>query len=334
MASAVVPVKITTISAGKFRRYKHFRTVDYITTPSVMLQNIIDIAKIVAGTVQSLWIVLRYRPDVVFAKGGFVCLPVGWAARLLRVSVVIHDSDARPGLTNRLLASFAGGIATGYPLENYPYQRDKSIYTGVPIRKGYKPVSNARQNEAKRALDIDPVTPLIVGVGGGLGARSINSAMVRSASDLADTGAKFVIVAGKKYYPDTQDEAGNLPNIEVLEFVTDGLLGLLSAADIVVTRASATSLQELACLRKAIIAVPARQLSDQHENAKQYAEKGAAIVLDDDALEQGELTGVLRQLLDDEKSRNSLAEALHEFARPNAAKEVAKLIIDTSDKNR
>ncbi|NCU39102.1 hypothetical protein EOL96_08815, partial [Candidatus Saccharibacteria bacterium] len=116
MDGAPVPVRVSTISAGKFRRYRHFRFVDYITTPSVMIRNIGDIAKITVGFFQSLWIIGWFRPDVIFAKGGFVCLPVGWAARVLRVPLVIHDSDARPGLTNRLLASFASAIATGYPL--------------------------------------------------------------------------------------------------------------------------------------------------------------------------------------------------------------------------
>ena len=104
MQHAAVPVQVRTIAAGKFRRYQHLSVVRQLLMPSIVLANILDIFKILAGICQSLWLVLHVRPDVIFAKGGFVCLPVGIAARCLRVPVVIHDSDARPGLTNRVMA--------------------------------------------------------------------------------------------------------------------------------------------------------------------------------------------------------------------------------------
>lgn len=327
MSGAKVPVRITAITAGKFRRYKHFRFIDYLTTPSVTLQNMVDLMKITVGFLQSLWIMLRFRPDVVFAKGGFVCLPVGWAARMLRIPVVIHDSDARPGLTNRLLAPFAHAIATGYPLENYPYDTDKTIYTGVPIRVECQPVDEARQKAAKKAYGLAAQRQLVVGFGGGLGAKSINAAIVESAKALEST--QFIVVAGVKHYESTLDAAADLGNVQVLEFLANGMIELLSAADVVVTRASATALQELAGLKKPIIAVPARQLGDQHKNAEVYQTKGAAIILNDSELEQGDLTPQLQRILGDESVRNSLATHLHTFARPHAARDVATLILKT-----
>ena len=332
MAEASMLVRVSTISAGKFRRYRHFRFVDYITTPSVTLKNIADVAKIIVGFAQSLWIIGLFRPDVVFAKGGFVCLPVGWAARVWRVPIVIHDSDARPGLTNRLLAPFARAIATGYPLDNYPYDKQVSAYTGVPIRAGCAPVSNERQRDAKRAYDIAPSTRLIVGVGGGLGARSINRALVESAAVLPKQSVKIIIVAGMKHYNETLELAAGSDQIEVLEFVAEGMVELLSAADIVVTRSSATSLQELAGLAKPIIAVPARQLGDQHKNAAVYGAAEAAIVLGDDALERGELGGTLKELLTNSDKQAALAHNLHQFARPHAARDVARIVIATVKK--
>lgn len=297
-----------------------------------MIQNILDISNIILGTVQALWLVHRYRPDVVFAKGGFVCLPVGWAARLLRVPIVIHDSDARPGLTNRLLATFARSVATGYPLENYHYDKHKTVYTGVPIRSGFDAVSSSRQLEAKKSLGIEPSTMLVVGVGGGLGARSINEALVRSAASLQDLDVRIIIVAGSTHYEDTVKAADKYSRVEVLKFVSEGMQDLLSAADIVVTRASATSLQELAGLKKAVIAVPARQLADQHENARQLAKERAAIVLSDDDLDAGEMDSTLKSLLSDDNARKLLAGALHKFARPNASRDVARLIIEATEK--
>lgn len=332
MAGADVPVRVSTISAGKFRRYRHFRFVDYITTPSVTLKNIADITKIVVGFFQALWIIGRFRPDVIFAKGGFVCLPVGWAARVWRVPLVLHDSDARPGLTNRLLAPSASAIATGYPLDNYSYNETISTYTGVPIRHGSRVVSEEKQRELKRAYGIAAGTKLVVGMGGGLGARSINRALVACAHSMAHHAVKIIIVSGVKHYEETVQLAAGNEQIEVLEFVAEGMIELLSAADLVVTRASATSLQELAGLAKPIVAVPARQLGDQHKNAAVYAAKDAAVVLDDDALERGELDAAVDALLGDTKARESLARNLHAFARPHAARDVARVILAATKK--
>lgn len=329
MAGATMPVSISTIRAGKFRRYKHFRLIDYVTTPSVLFHNLIDIVQIAIGFIQSMWLILRFRPDIIFAKGGFVCLPVGWAARLCRVPIVIHDSDARPGLTNRLIAPFARAIATGYPLENYPYDQHKSTYTGVPIRAECRPVTSDMQRSAKSAFGISSDTRLTVGVGGGLGAKAINVALIEAAKTLP-TDTHCIIVAGVKHYEDALQAANGLANIEILEFVAEGMVELLSAADIVVTRASATSLQELAGLQKPIIAVPARQLGDQHKNAELYAAADAAIVLDDDALEHGELTTTLATLLDDPTRQEQLSKNLHAFAKPHAATDVAQIVLNVA----
>ena len=331
MQTAPMDVDVRIISAGKLRRYEHFRFVDYLTTPSVILSNFVDVFKLAIGFFQSLGIMMRFRPDVVFAKGGFVCLPIGWAARLMRVPVVIHDSDARPGLTNRLLAPFATAIATGYPLENYSYDTTKSRYTGVPIRHDIEPVSEANQSVAKRSLGVDPDKLLVVATGGGLGSRQINHAMVASVGVVRSHSARAIVIAGKKHYQETLEIARECGDVlTVQDFVSEGMIELLSAADVVVTRASATSLQELAGLKKAIIVVPARQLGDQHKNAAVYREADAAIVLNDDQLEAGELATTLDALFADSDRRDVLAAHLHDFAHPDAAQAVAQLILETA----
>ena len=94
-------VRVDTIISGKLRRYHHLTFLQHLTIPSVLWPNLRDGVLVVAGVVQSVNKLLIWRPDVVFTKGGYVCLPVGWAARFLRIPLVIHDSDAHPGLTNR-----------------------------------------------------------------------------------------------------------------------------------------------------------------------------------------------------------------------------------------
>ena len=324
MSHATMPVKTRVISAGKLRRYKHFRIWDYIIHPSVMARNVLDSGKIIVGIFQSISVIRSYSPDVVFLKGGYVCLPVGIAARLCKIPVLIHDSDARPGLTNRMLAPKADKIATGYPVENYPYDTAKTHYTGVPINDKFTTVSPERQSALKKRLGFSGTTPLIIAIGGGLGSRSINEAMIEALPKLAGVGAHAVIVAGKSNYARVKEDCEPYHNVTVFEFVAEGLVSLLGAADIVVTRASATSLQELAGLKKPVIAVPAKQLGDQHKNATVYEAAQAAVVLsDDDIALPNRLANEIVNLLHDTKRRQLLAENLHEFARPHAARAAA-----------
>lgn len=332
MSHASMPVETHIISAGKLRRYKHFKPWHYLIHPSVVMRNILDSGKIIIGTLQSIRLIRRYKPDVIFLKGGYVCLPVGIAARLCRVPVVIHDSDARPGLTNRILAPRADKIATGYPVENYPYDRQKTVYTGVPINENFTTISLAKQKILKERLHLSPTAPLVMAIGGGLGARSINNAMVEAIPKLAGIGAHAVIVAGKLNYSQVKDASEPYHNVTVLEFVSEGLVRLLSAADIVVTRASATSLQELAGLAKPIICVPSKALGDQHKNAAVYQQAGAAeIMTDDEIARPGRLGNKIVDLLHDESRRESLARSIHEFARPHAARDVATLLREMAE---
>lgn len=335
MSHASMPVTTHIISAGKLRRYKHFKLWHYIIHPSVMTRNILDSGKIIIGILQSIRLIRKYKPDVIFLKGGYVCLPVGTAARLCRVPVVIHDSDARPGLTNRILAPRADKIATGYPVENYPYSHHKTTYTGVPINENFTTISVAKQQTLKKRLSLSPSAPLVVAVGGGLGAQSINTAMVEALPKLAGIGAHAVVIAGKHNYTQIKDASEPYHNVTVLEFVSEGLVRLLGAADIVVTRASATSLQELAGLAKPIIAVPAKALGDQHKNAAVYQEASAAIIMTDDEIARpGRLGNEIVDLLHDSSRRETLSRNIHKFARPHAARDVAKLLREMAEDGR
>jgi UDP-N-acetylglucosamine--N-acetylmuramyl-(pentapeptide) pyrophosphoryl-undecaprenol N-acetylglucosamine transferase len=327
MQQLTFPVKVTTIPSGKLRRYAHFSWWHYVRHFSIVLHNLYDSLKTVAGFFASIWLIARFRPDIVFAKGGFVCLPVGYAARLLRVPLVIHDSDARPGLTNRLLARFAQAIGTGMPLENYTYNAIITTYVGVPIDPAITPVSDAQKIQYRKEQGLPIDTPLIVTVGGGLGSVVINTATIAAARDIEEAGvsAYFYNVTGVGNYDTACEQSEGTLQYKAVAFVYENMHKVLGAADIVVTRASATTLQELAGLRKAVIAVPAKQLGDQKKNAELFGSYGAVEVLQDDALEK-DLPDVLIKLLNDGTRRERLATKLHEFARPHAARDMAQII--------
>lgn len=329
MEHAAVPVTVRTIAAGKFRRYKHLTFLQHFTVPAVVFGNLRDTMRIAHGFLQSLWILLTNRPDVVFAKGGYVCLPMGLAAWVLRVPLVIHDSDTRPGLTNRILSRFARVIATGSPLENYPYKQAISHYVGVPIGDGFEPVTAERQAALKQQLGFAADQKLVVATGGGLGAKSINDAMVRIAPALSMAGIAVYVVTGKKHYDAIAQQLAGLDNIIATPFVYEGMADVLGAADVVVARGSATFLQELAGLQKAVVVVPAKQLGDQLKNAAMYETADAALVVKDSP-ELGDNDGFADQviaLMDNDVERQKLAKNLHTFARPNAARDLATLIL-------
>ena len=329
MAKAAIPVTVRTISAGKFRRYSHLTFWQHLTVPSVVWGNLRDVSRIILGFFQSLGLILRHRPDVVFAKGGYVCLPLGIAAWLLRVPLVIHDSDTRPGLTNRVLSRFARVIATGSPLENYPYDKKKSHYIGVPIGNLFRPVSAEAQAELKRKLGFDADQKLVIATGGGLGAVSINNAMAHVAQALERHDISIYDIAGKKHYGEAVKAAEGLRNLRVVPFIFENMHEVLGAADVVVARGSATFIQELAGLEKAVVMVPARSLGDQLKNAKMYgAAKAVEVMTDSDTLGIDDtLADLLIDLCNNTTRRTALAQNLHSFARPDAAKDLASLII-------
>ncbi len=328
MEHAVVPVRVSVIASGKLRRYAHLSFWQHFTVSGLVFKNIRDVFKVAGGLLQSLWIIMTYQPDVVFAKGGYVCLPLGLAAKLLGKPLVIHDSDTRAGLTNKVLSRWATTIATGAPLDNYQYPARKSVYTGVPISPEFRPYTAAQQAKAKQALGFDPKKPLVVATGGGLGAQSINLAMAGGARKLTNAGVSVYHIAGKGHYDAMTALVPTTAHYQLVPFVYKDMAAVLGAADVIVARGSATFLQEMAGMKKAVIVVPAKQLSDQVKNAVVYQKSNAAIVVQDDELEGNtdKLASLVLDLVRNEDKRVALGRALHTFAKPRAAEDLAKII--------
>lgn len=330
-------IRVQTTVAGKFRRYNHLTKLQHLTIPSVVLPNIRDVFYVAGGVVQSLFRLLVWRPDVVFAKGGYVCLPVGWAAKLLRIPLVIHDSDAHPGLTNRLLAPAATRIATGAPLEYYDYPAYKSTYVGTPVNPSYKRVTAVQQAKLKELLGFSSVRPLTVFIGGGLGAKQINDAVALHLDELLKV-TNVILISGTGQYDDMRSLTPQNDDRYVLHaFVSNGMLEIIQAADIVVSRAGATTLLELAATAKPTILIPGKQMTHQVKHAKVFTDANAVLLLDEDKfVRSGDATLVdaVKKLLANEKLRTKLSTNLHKMARPHAARDVASMIVGAAGKGR
>ncbi len=337
IAKSYPDIPVQTVLAGKFRRYSHLTKLQHLTIPSVVFPNIRDAFLVAGGVVQSVFRMIAWRPDVVFAKGGYVCLPVGWAAWLLRVPLVIHDSDAHPGLTNRLLAPVAKRIGTGVPLEHYDYPVSKSAYVGVPISEGYVRLSAERKARAKTQLGFDAERSLVVCVGGGLGSKKLNDVIARHLSQLLPI-TNVVLVSGAAQYDELRSLTPENDDRFVLkDFVSQGMPELLGAADVVISRAGATFLLELAALAAPTIMVPGKQMVHQLKHAEVYANSHSVLLLDEDRFENPDdttLVDAVKKLLTDEELRHTLATNLHKQARPHAARDMAAMIIRASGKRR
>lgn len=325
---ATIPVH--TIVAGKFRRYYHLTVFQQLTWPSLVFANSIDAFKVGVGFLQSFFKLIIWRPDVVFTKGGYVCLPVGLAAHVLRIPLVIHDSDAHPGLTNRVLSRWATYIGTGAPLEYYPYPATKTTYVGIPIAAEFHPYTTTEQNDAKKEWGIAVDRPLIVVTGGGLGATRINNIVAETLHLLQQIGS-VVLVAGAGQYDELRSllPADN-EHFQLYPFVTN-MHSLLGAADIVVTRAGATTILELAALAKPTILIPNGKLTGGHQlkNAAVYEKAGAVSVLNEDLLDEKKelLAKEIRRLLSAPDETKAMAHRFATFSKPDAAKRMASLIL-------
>lgn len=325
------------IASGKFRRYNHVPMWRQLFWPSVVIPNVFDGFKIAIGAMQSLVKLAVWRPDVVFTKGGFVCMPVGWAAHLLRIPLVIHDSDAHPGLTNRILSRWADGIATGAPLEYYSYPKERSKYVGIPIASDFHPVSLDQKKEEKRSWGVDEDRPLVVVTGGGLGATRINDAVIKE-RELLTARASVILVSGNAQYEELRKQVPeDTGNFQLHSFTTK-MPSLLRAADVVVARAGATTILELAALEMPTILVPNARLTGGHQvkNAAVYAENRAVVIVNEEKMvtDPSVLTKEVQSLLDSPDQAQALGGRFGEFARPNAARDMADMILAAAEEKR
>lgn len=331
-------IRVDVVVSGKLRRYHHLKWWQQLfKIRTIVAPNIIDTLKVLVGVVQSIVKLLLWRPDVVFTKGGYVCLPIGMAARLLHIPLVIHDSDAHPGLTNRILSRWATRIGTGAPLKFYPYPTAISRYVGVPIVTDFTPFSPADRVAARRELGFGNSTaPLVVITGGGLGAKRLNIAVARQLDALLPR-VNIILISGEGEYDEMhaltpQDD----PRFQLYAFVSKGMAAMLGAADVVVARAGATTILELAALAKPTILVPNGFLTGGHQlkNATVYAENGAVSVIDELELERRPelLTDEISNLLADPNRLQYMSKAFHAFAKPDAAKDMADLVLSAIKK--
>ena len=339
-------IRVRRLPAGKFHRYANWHFKDYfvhfdVTLKELIFGNICGFFGFLAGIVTSFcrMVVKKNRPNAIFLKGGYVCLPIGLMARLFKIPYVIHESDVVAGLANRLLMKGARKVAFGMPLTDEMKEKHPNYaWTGIPVGPEFKAVSQVKQLSLKKAFSFNEEKPLVVITGGSQGSENLNEATRAILPELL----KFTsvgLVAGRKHYEDmidlkkyeNWDKASLESNFRMWEFNTT-MNELMGAADVVVSRAGATTIAELAALKKAVILVPFARLPGAHQqkNAERLKESGAALVVDDMEMVENPkvLLEEIRHLVKSPRLRADMADRLCEEARADAAKRLANIILE------
>lgn len=334
--------KVYTVRAGKLRRYHGEGWIQLFDVPT-MLKNLRDVFYTLAGLWQSIWLLRRLKPDVIFIKGGFVGVPVGFAAALWRIPYVTHDSDALPGLANRLVAPWARIHAVALPKEIYTsYPADKTVTVGVPISRHYHHLTQPEILALRDKLGLSQYKRVLLITGGGLGAQRLNNAIADCIPDLLARYADLAVIqlAGRnnaqalrqayKQRVAPQDAA----RIIVKDFVTN-LYDYSGASDVIVTRAGGTSMAEFAAQAKACVVVPNPFLTGGHQlkNAQVLADRKAIRMVPEDRMiaDHAALLPPLVELLDNPAQAAQLGERLGNVEETNAAERLAVILLEVAD---
>lgn len=329
--------KVFSVRAGKFRRYHGAGITQLYDIPTVV-KNIRDIWWFGLGIIQSYLLLRKLRPDCIFMKGGYVGAPVGIAAAWLRIPYITHDSDAIPGLANRIVAKWARLHTVALPKETYPYPQSKTVTVGVPVQAEFTPVTDALRVQYKQEIGLEKYNKLLFITGGGQGSKRLNEAVVSVIPAILKQFTDLVVVhvAGQLQevmVRDMYDKLVTAPDrerIQVKGFLS-GFYRYSGAADVVVTRAGATTLAEFAVQHKACVIVPNPFLTGGHQlkNAQVLADRHAAICVSENSLNRDpkSLESAISNILGNEKERYELGEQLAKLAHPGAAKELAMVLL-------
>ena len=311
-------IKIKIVLAGKLRRYFSFL-------------NFLDFIKLPIGIIQAIWHVFVFMPDVVFSKGGYGSVPGVLASRFFRIPVILHDSDTIPGIANKFLSGFAKRIAVSFALSAKFFPQDKTALTGNPIREN---IARGTIELAKSVYRLNSNKPVIFIFGGSQGAHPINSLILQILPQLLE---KYELIwqTGITNYEEiikeTKEMLNPMPdNCHIAAFMDENLISsAFGASTLVVSRAGASNIFEIAACAKPSILIPLPNSASDHqrENAFEYAKTGGAIIV-----EQGNLTPNLflteiSRLIGNPELLKKMSESAKSFAMPNAARQIAEEIL-------
>lgn len=281
---------------------------------------------------ESKKIIKEFCPDIIIGTGGYATFPVAYAGKRLGVKIALHESNAKPGKAIKMLERYADVIFTNFKeSEKHFRSSEKLCHVGNPLRKGFEREKNG-EIKPKNSKQV------ILCYGGSLGAEALNNA----ALDVADNLIRyrddivFILATGKRNYYDVcqkmkKRRIDTIKNFIVYEYIYD-MASVMESADIVISRAGAITISELAALSKASILVPSPYVSDNHqlENARALEKKGAAIIVSEDCLYT--LTDTIRDLLSNISKKEKMKHEISSFYVPNANELIYSKVLEILNK--
>jgi UDP-N-acetylglucosamine--N-acetylmuramyl-(pentapeptide) pyrophosphoryl-undecaprenol N-acetylglucosamine transferase len=292
------------------------------------LKNLLFPIKLMTSLFQSLRILSGYKPHVVISCGGYVAGPVGWVAGKKGIPVVIQEQNSFPGVTNRLLAKFAVKIFTAFEEADQFFPSTKTEVTGNPTRAT---LTGANKSEALESFGFSASKPVLLVMGGSGGAKTINEAMKANIEQLHDkTGLQIIWQCGSKYFDvlSTEINEKKFQDLRLTAYL-DNMADAYAVADLVISRAGASSCSELMLTGTPSILVPSPNVAGDHQtqNAKAMADAGASKLLEDRAMKET-MTELVEQLIHDQENLKRMNQAALNLSKPDAAKLIAKEILE------
>ncbi|MFZ3011773.1 MAG: UDP-N-acetylglucosamine--N-acetylmuramyl-(pentapeptide) pyrophosphoryl-undecaprenol N-acetylglucosamine transferase [Minisyncoccia bacterium] len=309
------------VSAGKMRTY-------------FSLKNFSDIFKTFFGVINAIFKLFSIYPDVVFGKGGYASFPVMFAARFLHIPVIIHESDSAPGRVNKWAGRFAKKIALSFPEAAEYFPKEKTAWTGQPIRSEIE--HGALRKEALEYFKLEEELPVVVIIGGSQGAELINNTVLNALPRLTknyqiihQTGVNnFKIVSGQAnvVLADDRYKSRYIP----IAFLNPLQLKMAAGAATIIVSRAGSALFEIASWGVPSVLVPFSNSNADHsrKNAFNYARAGACSVIEEANMTANILSSEIERILEDQESYERMKQNAKAFSKPGAAEKIARELVD------
>ncbi len=295
------------------------------------LKNLLFPLKLITSMIQSFSIVSGFKPQVMVSCGGYAAGPAGWVCGKRGVNVVIQEQNSFPGVTNRMLSKFASVIFTAFKEAENFLPKSKIKLTGNPTRNTLNKVS---KEEGLKAFKFDDVKPVLMIMGGSGGAKSINEAVQHNLDKLQDI--QVIWQCGKRYADDLLEtvDLEKYRNVRLMAFI-DNMPEAYAAADLVVSRAGASSCSEFMAVGMPSVLIPSPNVAGDHQtqNAKSMVDAGASELLSDSEA-KNVLPELIYQLFDDQEKLKAMNKAALAMAKNDAAEVIAKEILELAKSHK
>ena len=295
--------KFKPIIYGKWPRYFSYK-------------NFLAPVKVLAGFIQAILIIKKFKPDIILSAGAFVSVPVIWAGWLLKKKSLIHQQDIRPGLANKLMTSFANGITVTFEESLKYFPKDKTVLTSNPIRQE---IFQVDKEKAREKFNLEPGLPTVLFLGGGTGALRLNEIISQAIPKLVKF-CQIIHVTGKgKKVKEIKED-----RYHDYEFLIDDMRDAYTVADLILSRAGLSTLTEISVLTKPTVLIPLP--GHQEDNASYYAKNNAALFLSQKGLTAEKLVKTIKNLLDNPSELENLQRNIGKMIDKDAAEKIVREI--------